>query len=209
MGFQSSKVGNGCVWATSGSTERSSINADHVREKGFGRKRSVQAWSARILLVSLVTLAGCSSTGTTDEQASSAASSSVNDEHAQDEALLAELQTHTTAWNEVLAPVVADYLDPNVEAKNWVADAGPVIGQLEPKIRAMGKIAVQINNGDLQRDVMAIIETYQAKLAAFAKLVNAVAAGDQDAEQSAQADLNAASQEGTRLAKEMMASFGS
>lgn len=189
---------------------RSAFQTGHGREDSIGRHSSPQAWAARIVVVAFVgALTGCSSTGTMNQQSSPPVNSSVSEEHAEDEALLAELQTHTTSWNEVLAPVVADYLDPNVEAEGWVVDAGPVFGQLEPKIRAMGKIALQINDDALRQDVMAIIETYQAKLAAFASLINAVAAGDQDAERSAQVDLNTASQEGTRLAKEMMASFGS
>lgn len=138
-------------------------------------------------------LSACTATDT--------AGSTAND----DAALFAELETHTSAWNETLSPVVAHYLDPNVDAETWVAEAGPVFGELEPLIREMGDIAADLSDPNLRDQVFAIIENYQDKLNAFSKLVNAVSAGDTAAEQTAQAELNTATQEGARLAKEMLA----
>lgn len=121
--------------------------------------------------------------------------------------LIDELRTHTTAWNETLAPVVADYLDPNVEADDWVVEAGPIFGELEPMIGAMGNVASKISDAALRNQVMAIIDNYRAKLKAFTKLVNAVSVGDSGAEGTAQKELDQASQDGTRLAEELIATF--
>jgi len=170
--------------------------------------------TATLILIVLGLLAACSSSTTEDNQAGIEARDSVQNRatpeapSVSDADLMEELQEHTGSWNEVLAPVVADYLDPNVDADAWVAEAGPLFAELEPKIRAMGNIAAQLSDQQLRRDLFEIIQNYQAKLAAFSALVNAVSASDGDAERQAQIDLNEASQAGTQLAQEFMVNYG-
>ena len=178
------------------------------------RSCSSRLTTAALALIVWGFLVACSSSVTQDNQGGIEARDSVQEgttpeaPSASDEELMEELREHTSSWNEVLAPVVADYLDPNVDADAWVVEAGPLFSELEPKIRAMGDIAAQLSDQLVRRDLFEIIQNYQAKLAAFSALVNAVSAGDGDAERQAQIDLNEASQAGTQLAQEFMVNYG-
>lgn len=171
------------------------------------------------LLAAVLPLSGCATatdpdrgaaveTSATVDTEAVAAESAASVQAAADDEVMRKMRVHTKKWNNTLSPIVAGYVDPNVDAGAWVKDAGPVFGVLEPEVRAMGELAIGLQNPTLRTSVLAIVKNYQAKLAAFTGLVNAVAAGDREGERAAQVKLKKATDRGQRLAADLGEEFG-
>lgn len=164
---------------------------------GKAAQRSVRAVLALALAAVLSTVtAACDAATPTMED-----NSSVTEEA--DAQLLHDMRTYSSRWNQILTPIVNDYLDPNVSAAAWVADAGPAIGQLGETLTAMRALVIQIEDTEVRTQVDPLLENYQRKLEAFSRLVYAVSDGDAVSERRALTELDAAAQEGVALAEEL------
>ena len=103
-------------------------------------------------------------------------------------------------WNRAAAPLVRDYLDPNVPRDRWVVEAAPYIGELRAAHVEMQTCALAIQDPGIRATSTEIAANYRAKLDWITRLHNAVAHGDATAEQQATAGLSEAAAEGQVLA---------
>lgn len=104
-------------------------------------------------------------------------------------------------WNRAAAPLVRDYLDPNVPADRWVKEASPYIGELRAVHIEMHACTLAIREQETRKFFQELIANYRAKLDSLIILHNAVARGDQEAGQQAYQALSEASVEGQRLSQ--------
>jgi len=104
-------------------------------------------------------------------------------------------------WNLVAAPLVRDYLDPNVSAERWVTEASTSIGELRAIQAEMLATVFALNDPGIKKTYLELATNYRTKLDCVTALHNAVARGDQDAEQRAQEALSRATAEGQQLAQ--------
>ena len=107
-------------------------------------------------------------------------------------------------WNRSAAPLVRDYLDANVPADRWVKEASTHIGELRAVWFEMQACTFAIQDPGIKRTFQDISSNYKVKLECVTALHNAVAQGDQLAEQDAQQDLSEASAEGQRLGQALL-----
>jgi len=107
-------------------------------------------------------------------------------------------------WNRSAAPLVRDYLDPNVPADRWVKEASIHIGELRAVQVEMQACTFAIQDPGIKRTFQEIAANYRTKLDWITALHNAVAQGDQQAEQGAQQALSYASAEGQRLGQALL-----
>jgi len=110
----------------------------------------------------------------------------------------------THSWNIAVAPLIRDYLDPNVSADAWVSDARPIIAEVRKIYASMFATVVSIQDTGLRKIIMQVVTNYKAKLDAMTALHLAVAAGDAEAAQSASNALSQAASEGSVLALSLM-----
>lgn len=103
-------------------------------------------------------------------------------------------------WNQSAAPLVRDYLDPNVPADRWVKEASTHVSELRAVYLEMQTATFAIGDPGIKTTCEELVENYRAKLDSVTALHNAVARGDQEGEQQAQHALSTASAEGHRLA---------
>lgn len=120
-----------------------------------------------------------------------------------DGVVMGKMRQHTRFWNSTMSPLVADYLDPNVSAEQFVKSTSGLVRKLEPRIRKMAELAATLKTPELRRIVTATAFTYRDKLAAFMALVNAVSAGDADGQRAGQEKLQDATTEANELAAEL------
>ncbi len=102
-------------------------------------------------------------------------------------------------WNRATGPLVRDYLDPNIPADRWVKDASHHIGELRAVYLEMYTCTLAIQDPGIRSTFQEIVANYRSKLDCVTALHNAVARGDQEAEQRAQQALSEASAEGQML----------
>ena len=117
---------------------------------------------------------------------------------------LATLSGLPKRWNQAAAPLVRDYLDPNVPADRWVKEASPYIGELRAVHIEMHARTLAIREQETRKFFQELIANYRAKLDSLIILHNAVARGDQEAEQQAYQALSEASVEGQRLSQALI-----
>lgn len=145
------------------------------------------------LLIVMAIVAGCKSDGD--------GSASLTDH---DVDVLAGLERHTSLWNETVAPFVRDYTDPNVDADTWATAGAPQLKQMRGIVVGLDSEVLGISDAGVRAVLTEIVDNYKEKLSAATRLVNAVAAGDSDAEQAAASDLQAAAEAGRRLAEALL-----
>jgi len=176
--------------------------------------RGMLIWMS-LLSVYLLALTSC---GPTQEQPSQSAQSSRReaDQVAQamgadssklsdhDFEVLVEMNVLSTRWNHAAAPLVRDYLDPNVQADSWVRSASAIIAEMRAVHMEMSAEVQSLEDEGLRKTLVEIVENYRAKLNALVVLHNAVASGDTESEQAAQVQLSTATQEGQRLAQALI-----
>lgn len=107
-------------------------------------------------------------------------------------------------WNRSAAPLVRDYLDPNVPAERWVKEASAHIGELRAVQIEMHGLTFAIQDTGIKKTFQEIAVNYRAKLDCVTALHNAVAQGDEMAAQHAQQALSEASAEGQKLAQSFL-----
>lgn len=107
-------------------------------------------------------------------------------------------------WNRAAAPLVRDYLDPNIPADRWVEDASHHIGELRAVWFEMHACILAIQDPGIRNILQEIEANYGTKLGCLTALHYAVAQGNQEGEQEAQQTLSVASAEGQRLARTMI-----
>lgn len=110
-------------------------------------------------------------------------------------------------WNRAAAPLVRDYLDPNVPADRWVRDASRQVAELRAVHAEMRACALAIQDPGIKQTFQEVTANYRAKLDCVTALHNAVAHGDHEAEQEAQQALSEASAEGQKLAQALIESL--
>lgn len=125
-------------------------------------------------------------------------------ELAGDEQIFAELQTHTSAWNRIVGPVVEGYLDPEVSADAWVAQADAALPELRRAVASMRLLASGLNDDKLGDITLEIVDTYQAKAAWLTRMKVAVDAEDADAEVAAAEQLGVSGEDAQRLGTELI-----
>lgn len=163
--------------------------------------QAVQRASRSLLAVALI------ATLSTVTSACDSATSPIGDDSFEpvdaDAQHLRDMRKYSSRWNQILTPIVNDYMDPNVSAAAWVTDAGPAIGQLGEALTAMRALAIQIDDSEARAQVDPLIENYERKFGAFSRLVYAVSDGDGRGERRALTELDPAAQEGIALAEEL------
>jgi len=94
----------------------------------------------------------------------------------------------TGRWNEVSAPMVLQYLDPEVGAEDWVKSAQPVLAEMR-EIHSLMKMEVALFPPSPFRDeyLSVLVESQGRKLAAMTGIHTAVYDGDVEAETEGQA----------------------
>jgi hypothetical protein len=107
-------------------------------------------------------------------------------------------------WNRAAAPLVRDYLDPNVSADRWVREASGYMGELRAVHVEMQATLLAMQDPGVKKTFDEIASNYRTKLDCLTALHFAVAQGDQQAEQRAQEVLSEASAEGQRLAQSLL-----
>ena len=99
-----------------------------------------------------------------------------------------EFMELTGRWNEVSAPMVLQYLDPEVGAEDWVKSSQPVLAELR-EIHGLMKVEVALFPSSPFRDeyLSVLVESQGRKLAALTGIHAAVFNGDVEAETEGQA----------------------
>ena len=93
----------------------------------------------------------------------------------------------TGRWNEVSAPMVIQYLDPEVSAEQWVKDASPVLAELREILAQMKSELILFPKSSFRDSYLAeLLRTQGEKLDAMTQIHKAVSQGDQEAELLAQ-----------------------
>jgi len=119
---------------------------------------------------------------------------------AQDYETAAAFMELTWEWNRAVAPIVRDYLDPNVSAEAWVKSSTAPMGQLRAVHVQMTAAVLGIKDDQLRNVFQEFCENYRSKLDAMTALQNTVARGDEAGEEQAKVVLAEASARGTELA---------
>lgn len=173
----------------------------------------VQAGIRYVAILFVCLSAGCEPSAQPDAAANSeahgkAAADPLNAEgnsiSQNDADILAGFSDLASKWNRVAAPLVRDYVDPNVPAARWVRDASAQVGGLRAVFLEMHANALGIQDPGIRRLILEIVQNYRSKLDSVTALHNTVAVGDQDGEQRAQERLAAASAEGQNLARSLL-----
>ena len=107
-------------------------------------------------------------------------------------------------WNRAAAPLVRDYLDPNVSAEKWVKESASRIGELRTIAMEMTAVSIAISHEKLRDLFMRISKNYRTKLACLTNMHIAVAQGNVEAETKALAALPLGTEEGLQNAMELM-----
>jgi hypothetical protein len=102
-------------------------------------------------------------------------------------------------WNRAAAPLVRDYLDPNVPADRWVKQVSAHLGKLRAVLLEMEVCTLAIQDSGIRKMLREIVANYKAKLDCLTVLHIAVANGDEQAQLQAQKDLSEAGAEGKKL----------
>lgn len=116
-----------------------------------------------------------------------------------DAAVFTELAKLAGRWNHAGAPLVRDYLDPNVPRDRWVREATGHLATLRGVVRDMQVEIVVVENPALRDALTAYGENYKWKLRCLHDIQMAVARGDAMAEEAAQRELAAAHVEARKL----------
>jgi len=114
--------------------------------------------------------------------------------------VLVKMNVLVSRWNITAAPLVRDYLDPNVSGDTWVRDATSLINEMRSIHMEMSVIVISMQDEGLRSTLNEVVENYRDKLDALVMLQNAVSRGDAELEQEAQTQLSEAGEEGKRLA---------
>ena len=104
-------------------------------------------------------------------------------------------------WNRAAAPLVRDYLDPNVSPDRWVRSSTSQINELRKIYIEMQTATMAIADRGIRNTFDEFRVTYKGKLDSATALQNAVARGDAAAEQAAQKALSASAAQGQVLAQ--------
>lgn len=104
-------------------------------------------------------------------------------------------------WNHAAAPLIRDYMDPNVPTDRWVKEASIHIGELRAVRIEMATIVVGMQDPGIKSSFDEMANNYRDKLDCLVALQNAVARGDRKAEESAMTSLSEAATQGQQLAK--------
>jgi len=180
-----------------------------------GGKKSMKTHGMILITASLTVLSGCAGQSDSDSQVQrkeSVDQSGVRATlHAQSPSIspgdadaIAEFIDLPRRWNQSAAPLVRDYLDPNVPADRWVKGASAFIGELRAAYLEMQTTTLAIQDPGIRNTFQDITVNYRAKLDCVTALHNAVAQGNQEAEQQAQLALSEASAEGQKLAQGLL-----
>lgn len=102
-------------------------------------------------------------------------------------------------WNKSAAPLVRDYLDPNVPADRWGREASAHIGELRAVLVEMQATTFAMQDPGIKKTFQDFVANYRAKLDCVTALHFAVVRGDQQAEQEARQAMSEATAEGNRL----------
>lgn len=122
-----------------------------------------------------------------------------------DQALLTDFGRYPRAWNEASTPLVRDYIDVDVPPDVWVRNARGQLRDMRTAVDALREVGGSLDDVGLRGLVTQMTHNYEAKLASWTALVNAVDQGDLAGEQRAAAALDEAATEGQRLGSELLA----
>ena len=114
---------------------------------------------------------------------------------------LKAIKSCTGRWNEAGAPLVREYLDPNVSARQWSKDASAHLSKLRLIFLEMQGHAMNLRNPKIFNMLKDVTASYKAKLDAMTALHFAVTQGDEAGEMQAQKALNEACTNAMDLAR--------
>ncbi len=107
----------------------------------------------------------------------------------------------TSRWNNAVAPLVRDYLDPNVSSELWIKEASFHIGELRSIYIEMNALTFVLQDPDIRKFFKEIVTNYKAKLSGVTALHYAVAYGNETAQIEANQSISNAAAAGNRLAQ--------
>jgi len=110
----------------------------------------------------------------------------------------------TGRWNEVSAPIVLQYLDPEVAAEDWVEAAKPVLGEMREILVLMKSEALLFPKCRYRDTCLSpLVESQGRKLDAFTRLHGSVSNMDEESELAAQATIQEIAAEQSVLISKM------
>lgn len=166
-----------------------------------GVLRRIAVLVAAALALAFLTACASQTSDPSGEEQAIGATSSLSE---QDGRIIDGLGEHSSRWNEAAGPFVRDYLDPNVDAHEWVDAAEAQVAEMRNAVIGFQADVMAISDPGVRSVFEKFANNYRAKLDAVTRLHNAVAGGDPAAEEIAGAGLQAAAEEGQELATSLL-----
>ena len=120
---------------------------------------------------------------------------------------LAQMAQYPKEWNRAATPLIADYLDPDVQADVWLSRAPRQMEALTLTARRFQAAVLRISDVKVRAPFQKMADNYGEKLVALQALIEAVAYGDRAAEAAAASQVDAAAQKGKIIAVEFLAAL--
>jgi hypothetical protein len=114
------------------------------------------------------------------------------------------LSSLPSQWNKAVAPLIRDYLDPNISSEQWVKEASFHIGKLRSIYLEMNALTLMLQDAGIRNIFEEFVDNYKAKLIAVTDLHFAVAHGDPTAEKQASQAISKAASKGNQLAQSFL-----
>lgn len=122
----------------------------------------------------------------------------------EDGKLIASLHQYSSAWNEAAEPFVAQYLDPNVTAEEWLVGGARNIAVMEHAAAGLRHDVSLAHDRRLRTLLLRVSDNYQLKLIASQAVVTAVKNGDVNAEAAAAEQLTQAASAGREIGNDLI-----
>ncbi len=110
----------------------------------------------------------------------------------------------SSQWNKAVAPLVRDYLDPNISSEQWAKEASFYVAKLRSIYLEMNALTFMIQDAGIRNIFKEFAENYRAKLSGITALHYAVAYGDATAAKQASQSISKATSEGNQLAQSLL-----
>lgn len=109
-----------------------------------------------------------------------------------DTEILLRFGTNGTAWNRASAPLIRDYLDPNISGNQWVERSRTALAELRTVFLRTKTDYQLLTDSGAKGTVRPIVEIQESMLALYQQLQTAIATGDADREKATMSELQAA-----------------
>lgn len=119
-----------------------------------------------------------------------------------DQTTMTRMENLTSEWNELTQPVVTDYRDPTVRAKDWANETNTALWRAREIVQSMHSVAASFEDPEVRDYATRIAGNYADKADALEDLRVAVESGDESGELSAQSEIDLLTEQARGLATE-------